>query len=107
METYKNILLISALVALAILTLAYIIRTIVGPKFFDRILGANNISTLIINMICILAIILNESYIEDIAIIYAMLGFVTIVIASKLYLKSYSVDRDDDLSTLKRRKNND
>lgn len=99
MELYTYFLW-SVLCVLALLTFAYLFRTIIGPTFFDRILGVNNISTIVIIMICILSVILGESYIVDIALIYSMLGFVTVIIVCKSYLFSHQKDRSDDFKNL-------
>lgn len=79
-----------ALSCLALITFAYLFRTMIGPTFFDRILGVNNISTLITVMIAILAVVQQEQYLVDVALIYSMLGFVTTVIVCKAYLRSHN-----------------
>ncbi len=79
----------------------YILRAISGPKFSDRILAINSIQTIIILIICILSVFQGENYIVDIALIYAMLGFVTVVIVCKAYLRSHRKERANDLSNLK------
>lgn len=79
-----------ALSVLALTTFVYLLRTLLGPSFFDRILGVNNISTLITVMIAILSVVQQEQYLVDIALIYSMLGFVTVVIVCKGYLRSHN-----------------
>ncbi|MGL5149770.1 MAG: monovalent cation/H+ antiporter complex subunit F [Clostridium sp.] len=107
-ETLYNILIYFTLCFMAILTFVYLFRTVIGPSFFDRILGVNNISTIVVLMICILAVVQKESYIVDIALIYAMLSFVTVVIVCKAYLRSHKKDRSHDFKNLKeKRENND
>ena len=71
---------------MALIAFAYLARAISGPKFSDRILAVNGIQTIIILIICILSILQGENYIVDIALIYAMLGFVTVIIVCKAYL---------------------
>lgn len=80
----------AVLCVLALITFAYLLRTMIGPTFFDRILGVNNISTIITVMIAILAVVQQEQYLVDIALIYSMLGFVTVVIVCKSYLRSHN-----------------
>ncbi len=106
-EQFYDWMFIGALIYLALIICAYLFRTMIGPSFFDRILGVNNISTIVISMICIFSIIQEESYIVDIAFIYALLGFVTVVIVCKAYLRSHNKDRLDDLSNLKEDKKHD
>lgn len=96
-----NVFFIFAMCFLALVAVAYLFRAIIGPNFSDRILAINSIQTIIILIICILSVIQGESYIVDIAIIYAMLGFVTVVIVCKAYLRSHHKDRANDLANLK------
>ena len=86
---------------MSVVAFAYLMRAISGPKFSDRILAINGIQTIIILIICILAVFQGENYIVDIALIYAMLGFVTVVIVCKAYLRSHHKDRANDLENLK------
>jgi multisubunit Na+/H+ antiporter MnhF subunit len=51
--------------------------------------------------ISFVAVMQGENYIVDIAIIYAVLGFVTVIILCKSYLRSHKKDRANDLKTLK------
>ena len=96
-----NGLFVFVVCVMAITALAYLFRAIIGPKFSDRILAINSIQTIIILIICILSVVQGESYIVDIALIYAMLGFVTVVIVCKAYLRSHHKDRANDLVNLK------
>ncbi len=86
---------------LAVLAFAYLLRTIIGPTFFDRILAVNNISTLVIIMISILAVQQGESYIVDVALIYSMLGFITVLIVCKAYLRTHNRNPASDFAHLK------
>ncbi len=95
-----NILFSGALIYLSLLLFPYLFRSVVGPNFFDRILSINSISTIIIMLICILSVTQSEQYIVDVALIYAMLGFVTIVIVSKAYLRSHKRDRSHDFENI-------
>ena len=100
-DTLYQYLFYGSLIILSLTTFAYLIRTVIGPTFFDRVLGANNVSTLVIVMICIISVAFDENYIVDIAIIYAMLGFVTVVISCKLYLRSKGQNRLEDFASIK------
>ncbi|MFI3253903.1 MAG: monovalent cation/H+ antiporter complex subunit F [Eubacteriales bacterium] len=75
---------------LALVTFPYLFRSMIGPTFFDRILAVNNVSTLVTIMICILAVVQGEHYIVDVALIYSMLGFVTVIIVCRAYLRSHN-----------------
>lgn len=97
-----NGLFTASMCVLAVIAFAYLVRAIIGPKFSDRILAINSIQTIVILIICILSVFQGENYIVDIALIYAMLGFVTVVIVCKAYLRSHHKDRANDLANLKR-----
>lgn len=89
-NTAYHTILYLALGVMALSTFPYLLRTIIGPTFFDRVLAVNNISTQVIMMICILSVVQDEHYLMDVALIYAMLGFVTVVILCKAYLRSHN-----------------
>ncbi len=101
LDTLYHWLYYGALSVLALLAFAYLLRTIIGPTFFDRILAVNNISTLVIIMISILAVVQGESYIVDVALIYSMLGFVTVLIVCKAYLRTHNHNPSSDFDHLK------
>ena len=81
-----DVLFQSALVVLAVRTLLCLIRAIQGPRIADRIVSINMISTLTIAMICILAIRQNQGYLMDVALIYALIGFLAVVVLCKVYM---------------------
>lgn len=81
-----DVLFQSALVVLAVMTLLCLIRAIQGPRIADRIVSINMISTLTIAMIGILAIRQNQGYLVDVALIYALIGFLAVVVLCKVYM---------------------
>lgn len=75
-------LLEGALAVLAIFILVVVLRVILGPTIWDRLLGLNMIASKILVAIIILARLLNLTYLLDIALVYAVLGFLgTVLIA--------------------------
>lgn len=100
-ETIYNAFVIVILIVLAIVVFAYFVRTILGPYFADRILALNCISTVVMLFISFIAVMQGENYIVDIALIYAVLGFVSVIILCKAYLRSHKVDRANDLGLIK------
>lgn len=75
------------LLIIAILGLAALVRTILGPTVWDRILGLNLLSSKVIMSIVVFAFSLNKSYLLDIAIIYALFGFISIVMIARFIEK--------------------
>ena len=81
-----HMLYLSVLVVLSILTLLCLVRAIQGPRIADRIVSINMISTLTITMICVLAVMQNQGYLADVALIYALIGFLAVVVLCKVYM---------------------
>ena len=69
-------LAIGILIALTSLSL---IRVIIGPTIWDRLLGLNLITSKIIMLLVVLAYVVDKTYILDFAIIYALLGFIGVM----------------------------
>ncbi len=53
-----------------------VFRVIVGPSTWDRLLGASLICSKIIIIIVLFASLVDQSFYLDIALVFAMLGFV-------------------------------
>ena len=54
----------------------YLIRVIIGPSVWDRLLGMNLILSKTIVIIILFATIFETTYLLDFAIIYALSGFI-------------------------------
>ena len=87
-EAY-NLLFTMVLAVLGVLLFLCLLRAILGPRIADRVVGINMIGTIVIMMIAILALMLGEGYLVDIAIIYAMLSFLAVVVLVKIYIGVY------------------
>ncbi|AKL96777.1 multisubunit sodium/proton antiporter, MrpF subunit [Clostridium aceticum] len=72
-----------ATIFLAILTFACLYRAYVGPTPTDRVISINVISTKITTIIALLAILTGEDTFIDVALVYAMIGFIMTVCVSK------------------------
>jgi multicomponent Na+:H+ antiporter subunit F len=71
------------LVALGVLSVGGLVRIVAGPTIWDRLLGMTLISSKIIVAIVIFSMILDRSFIMDIAIIYSLLGFISSVLIAR------------------------
>lgn len=85
---YRSLLGV-ALLVLTVLALACLIRCIRGPRISDRIMAINLIGTLTVTMVAVCVILLGESYLADIALVYAMLSFLAVIVLSKVYTGIY------------------
>ncbi len=82
-------LLMTTIGILAVLLLLCLIRAIIGPSIADRIVSVNMMGTIVMVIIAMLAILLNEGYLVDICLIYAMISFLAVVALTKIFLGIY------------------
>ena len=72
------------LIVIGVLLLFCLIRAIRGPRIADRVISIT---------ICVLAFLMNEGYLVDIAMIYTMLSFLAVVLLTKIYMGVYREKR--------------
>ncbi len=89
MEQVLEIFLFAVIVILSILVFFCLIRALKGPEISDRVICVNMIGTLVIIIISVLAVILDESWLADIAAVYAMISFLAVVVLTKIYIGVY------------------
>jgi multicomponent Na+:H+ antiporter subunit F len=104
-ENAYRILFLGALIWFSFLLLITLIRAIIGPRVTDRILSINMICTMVISCTCILAYFLDEDYLFDVALLYALLSFITVLILSATYIpknptrRKFAPQKDPVVST--------
>ncbi len=76
-----------ALVALTPLIGIMLFRAIRGPRLTDRLLAVNMICTMVVAGIVILCVLLQEPYLTDIALIYALISFVSVLIFTAVQVR--------------------
>ena len=64
-------------------------RSIRGPRIADRIVAVNMVGTQVTIIIAIPTLVLGESYLADVALIYTMLSFLAVVLLTKVYTGVY------------------
>lgn len=79
------------LVALTVLLLASMIRILIGPTIWDRLLGMNLVTTKIVMSIAVLAVLIDRSFLIDVAIVYSLLGFIASILISRFIEKKGQV----------------
>ena len=77
------------LVFLALMLMLCLIRAIIGPRIADRIVAVNMMGTMVMVIIAILALMLQEGYLADICLIYAMISFLAVIVLTKVYMGVY------------------
>ncbi|HAE45086.1 MAG TPA: sodium:proton antiporter [Lachnospiraceae bacterium] len=86
LESAYNLLYEGALIVLALLIGAMLIRSIMGPAVTDRVLAINMIGTMVIASIAILSMYLKENYLLDVGLIYTMISFVSVLVLASVYI---------------------
>lgn len=82
------------LVILAIMLMLCLVRAVIGPRIADRLVSVNMMGTMIICIIVILGVIMDEGYLADIALIYAMISFLAVVVLTKIYAGVYNEQKE-------------
>ena len=93
-DRYQS-LFIAALIVLAAGILLALIRAIRGPRVADRIMGINMIGTMSTACIAILSVLLRQSWLLDVGLIYCMISFLAVVVLVKNHIATHrEEDRD-------------
>lgn len=82
------------LVILALLLVLCLIRAVIGPRIADRLISVNMTGTMVMVIISILSVIMNEGYLADICLIYALISFLSVVVLTKVYTGVYLEAKD-------------
>jgi len=78
-----NLLIYTAMAISSVSILVALIRFIKGPEKVDRIVAVDVISTIGITLILILATLMRREIYIDVAIVYAILGFIGVIVVSR------------------------
>ncbi|MBO7179614.1 MAG: hypothetical protein J6V78_04675 [Clostridia bacterium] len=89
LEQAYSILFISVLICLGIAAFVALIRSITGKTMINRFIGTNILSTITLIAICVLAILFKESYLPDIAIVFALLSCIAVMLLCKIYINLF------------------
>lgn len=79
----------TVLVILAIMLFACLIRAVRGPRVADRIVAVNMMGTMVMVMITVLSLLLEEGFLVDICLIYALVSFLAVIVITKVYVGVY------------------
>ena len=86
LETTYHFLFVGVLIVLGIMLFLCLIRAFMGPTVADRLVSVNMMGTMVMTIIAILAVMMNESYLVDICIIYAMMSFLAVIVLSNVIM---------------------
>ena len=73
-----------ALCLLIGLAFVCLVRALKGPRITDRVIAMNMIGTLVVMMICLLSYLLEEAFLIDVAILYALLNMLVVVVLTRV-----------------------
>lgn len=94
-------LMLLAMIVLAIALLFCLFRAILGPRFTDRLIAVNLIGTKVIILICVVALYIHESYVIDVALIYALISFLAVVVLTNVYKTAYNRTKHEESEGVK------
>ncbi|MDC1115812.1 monovalent cation/H+ antiporter complex subunit F [Alphaproteobacteria bacterium] len=77
--------LLACMMALGVSILIALIRVILGPTAFDRVLAVNSIGTIVIIGVVVHGFIMGRPEFVDIAILYSILNFIGTFAVLKLF----------------------
>lgn len=96
MERAYTILYTVALLIIGAALIAALIRTIRGPRMADRLMGVNMAGTLTIMGMLLLSRLLDQDWLLDVALIYAMISFVSVVVLTRIFVTAHMERRGGD-----------
>ena len=86
-------MLIAATIAILVVMIMALIRGILGPTLYDRVLAVNMFGTKTVLLISLLGFVMGRPEFLDIAIVYALINFIS-VIGVLRYSDNFMLKRD-------------
>ncbi len=87
--------MLAAMCLLGCVIVLCLVRAILGPRFTDRIVALNMIGSVVTIVIGLLSYVLGEGYLADVAILYALLNMIAVIILCRV-AHIYHRERDTD-----------
>ena len=82
-----QIFLLLGIIFLAITMCICLVRAVRGPKLADRIVATNMISVKTILLIVMIAVYIDGDFLVDVAMVYALLSFLAVVVFTRFMLR--------------------
>ena len=96
MGNWFDYLLIAVLFLLTAGLFFSLLRAIRGPRMADRILGINMTGSLTTAAIAVLAVLMEQSWLLDVCLIYCMISFLAVVVLAKVSIASHEEKEEFD-----------
>ena len=93
-------MLIAATIAILVVMIMAIIRAIMGPTIYDRVLAVNMFGTKTVLLLSLLGFVMGRPEFLDIAIVYALINFISVIGVlrySENFIFKQSVQRKKDM----------
>lgn len=85
-----------AMIVLGVSLFFCLYRAVRGPSTPDRIIAINMIGTITLLLILLLSLLMEEGYLIDIALIYAMLSFLSVVLLCRISIGIYRARKEKE-----------
>ena len=72
-----------------------LIRAMRGPRTAARILGVNMAGSLTTAMIAVLAVLLEQSWLLDVCLIYCMISFLAVIVLAKVRIAFHEEGKEE------------
>lgn len=89
LEHAYGLLYTVGLILLGLALLASLVRAIRGPRTADRVMGVNMMGSLTIMALILLSRLLEQDWLLDVALIYAMISFISLVVLTRIFVTVY------------------
>ena len=96
MDNIFAVLMQAAMIILGVCLFVCLYRAFRGPSSADRIIAVNMTGTITIALILLLALLLKEGFLIDIALIYAMLSFLAVVLLCRIYIGIHRAKKEKE-----------
>ena len=84
MNPFMQKFLIYPIAVLSALILVTLLYAVLGKRYTDKIVVTNIIGSLCINIIVLLAYFMDADYILDVAIVFAILSFLSVIVLCRI-----------------------
>jgi len=75
-----------------------VIRAVLGPTLFDRILAANSFATKTVLLLALLGFIVGRPDFLDLALVYALINFIGVIAALKFIKFGHFSDSEEPIN---------
>ncbi len=102
LETTYYFLFVGILMVLGVMLFLCLLRACMGPTVADRLVSINMMGTMVMVIIATLAVMMEESYLVDICIIYAMISFLAVIVLSKVIMGVKKEEENEEEESLEK-----